>query len=274
MSPMTALEILHRGVFTTVQDAGRPGLAYFAVPRSGPVDPGLARRANSLVGNPAHAAVLEFNLMGATLRFTTPAIIALTGADLRWRLDGASIAREQRHELPAGAVLQGAYTADGARGYLAVAGELVREPELGSVAMHAQIHGRLAVGERLVFAQGGVGSRVEPRAAIPDVEGVPLGDLPSFGLELLPGPEWDALTEDSRHRLLNARWSVSPQSDRVGTRLAGPALALRTDVRFESVPVWVNCVQVDPSGTAIVVGVDGGVLGGYPRVATLIGTRA
>lgn len=82
------------------------------------------------------------------------------------------------------------------------------------------------------------------------------------------------LDSASQHALRTAQWSVSPQSDRVGTRLQGPWLTLRTDPHAASVPVWVNCVQVDPSGGVLVVGVDGGVLGGYPRVATLTGVRA
>lgn len=274
MTERTSLEILHPGIFTSLQDGGRPGFAYFAVPRSGPADPALAERANDLVGNRATAAVIEFNLMGAELRFDTPATIALTGADFRWRLDKRPLERERRHEVSTGAILEGTYATHGVRGYLAVAGESTRAAQFGSVAMHAQIHGRLARGETLGFARAkarSAGRTVhEPRPARPVIA---LGDRQGFGLELLPGPEWNMLDAASQHALRTARWSMSPQSDRVGTRLQGPLLRLRTAPHPASVPVWVNCVQVDPSGGAIVVGVDGGVLGGYPRVATLTGVR-
>lgn len=264
------LELLKPGVFTTVQDGGRPGLAYFAVPRSGPMDVALARRANRLVGNRPDAAVLEFNLMGGALRFATAARIALTGADLRWTLRGRAAPRERLLEADAGDVLEGTYSADGARAYLAVAGELVRARELGSVAMHAQIHGRLEKGARLEFAPASARpTRPADRGRLP----VALGDAAEFGLDLLPGPEWTVLTADAREHLRTSRWSVSPQSDRVGTRLRGPVLALRPGASFATVPVWVDCVQVDPSGSVIVVGVDGGVLGGYLRVATLVGVH-
>jgi antagonist of KipI len=262
------IEVLHPGVFTTVQDGGRPGFAYFAVPRSGPACPADARRANELVGNSAEAALLEFGLQGAKLAFATEATVALTGADLRWRCDGRAVARDRVLRMGAGSVLEGGFAVEGRFGYLAVSGTLIAEPELGSVSMHARLHGRLEKGTRLRFGP--------PLASEDAMFASPVatpGVLAAFRLELLPGPEWTALEATSQHDLLHATWHVSPQSDRVGTRLAGPSLHLRTNTIFESVPVWIGCVQVDPGGTPLVVGVDGGVVVGYPRVATLVGTR-
>ena len=57
---MTAVfEVVDGGLLTTVQDAGRPGLAHLGVPPSGVLDAPAARLANRLVGNPEDAAVLE-----------------------------------------------------------------------------------------------------------------------------------------------------------------------------------------------------------------------
>ena len=46
------LRVVEAGAQTTVQDAGRPGLAHLGVPRSGWLDDPAARLANRLVGNP------------------------------------------------------------------------------------------------------------------------------------------------------------------------------------------------------------------------------
>ncbi len=259
---MTRLEVEQPGVFSCVQDAGRFGYAYFAVPASGPMDPRVARAGNRLVGNRTGAPVIEFNLRPARLRFLDSAVIALVGADMQWALDGNAAPINEPLEVVSGSVLDGAYGRHGQRGYLAVAGELVALPELGSVSMHTHVHGRLEAGRILQFG---------PPVVQVDAEG-PTVLFPSATparLRFQDGPEWDALTPDSKVLLRQSEWSISPRSDRVGLRLDGPRLELRPDWRFESVPTWPGVMQVNPAGEVIVVAVDGGVVGGYPRVAYL-----
>ena len=53
------LEVIRGGALTTIQDAGRIGLAHLAVPRSGALDVPTMGLANRLVGNPETAAVLS-----------------------------------------------------------------------------------------------------------------------------------------------------------------------------------------------------------------------
>ena len=78
--------VVSPGAYTTVQDLGRFGWQPFGVPPSGMLDAFAGRIANMLVGNPDTAALLELTVSGPTLKILSPASIALTGADMLFRL--------------------------------------------------------------------------------------------------------------------------------------------------------------------------------------------
>ena len=73
-------------------------------------------------------------------------------------------------------------------------------------------------------------------------------------------------------RFLSIPWRVSSVSDRRGLRLEGEPLphARAPEISPEgSVP---GSIQVPGSGAPIVLGPDGPVTGGYPKIATVIET--
>jgi len=82
------LEVLDGGWLTTIQDLGRPGYERYGIPVSGAMDFFALRVANGLVGNPPGAAGLEITLVGPVLAATAPCLVAVTGADLTFRVDG------------------------------------------------------------------------------------------------------------------------------------------------------------------------------------------
>ncbi len=63
-SSSTWLEVVTPGVFTTVQDLGRPGLGALGVGHSGAADVPALCLANRLLGNPESAAALEVTFGG------------------------------------------------------------------------------------------------------------------------------------------------------------------------------------------------------------------
>ena len=84
-----AIEVQKPGLATTVQDLGRPGYYDVGIPLSGAMDRFALRAANLLVGNDEGAAALECVFMGPELAFTADAVVAVTGAELPPKLDGA-----------------------------------------------------------------------------------------------------------------------------------------------------------------------------------------
>ena len=75
-------EVLSPGLFTTVQDLGRPGWQRFGVPAAGALDKYALMAANALVGNAPGAAGLEITLAGPVLAVMSEGLVACTGADL------------------------------------------------------------------------------------------------------------------------------------------------------------------------------------------------
>jgi len=66
-------------------------------------------------------------------------------------------------------------------------------------------------------------------------------------------------------------YTVSPDSDRVGMRLAGEPLPLVADGELPSEGMVLGAVQVPPDGRPVVLLADHPTTGGYPVVAVVEG---
>ncbi|GAB6932116.1 5-oxoprolinase subunit C family protein [Calditerricola satsumensis] len=278
--------VLRPGLLTTVQDLGRTGWQRFGVPVGGAMDPFALRVANALVGNDDGAAAMEITLQGPQLRFDEDALIAVCGADLSPAVDGAPLPQWRPVLVQRGSVLAFGRPRWGVRAYLAVAGgwdvpivlgsrSTDRRAGLGGVEGRALREGdRLIAGipaapaQRLMAALSGrlgrrplasVPWRVSPRA------------FPAYAAQptvrALRGPEFDAFSPAAQAAFFARPFRVTPQSDRMGYRLAGPALALREPIELVSEGVSAGTVQVPPDGQPIVLLADRQTVGGYPRIA-------
>ena len=81
---------------------------------------------------------------------------------------------------------------------------------------------------------------LRPRPAGPASAGAPL-DLPDGGahLRVVPAAHRERFTDDAWGLLLRARFTVSPQSNRMGYRLDGPVLAHvgAADILSDAMPI-------------------------------------
>jgi biotin-dependent carboxylase-like uncharacterized protein len=256
------IEVLSPGPLTTVQDAGRTGYRALGVPAGGPADWYSHAAANRLVGNPAGAAALECTLAGPKLLFRVAALAAVVGAPAT--LDGAPFTAGG---VPAGGTLAVGRTR-GVRAYLAVAGGLDVPPTLGSRSTDT-LAGlgppRLTAGTLLP-----VGAPAEPGRRPAAERGAP-GGLPDRPLRLIPGPHDDWFEPAALRQLAGTGYAVTPASDRVGLRLAGPPLG-RSPARTGELPVTgmvAGAIQVPPDGQPILLLANHGPTGGYPVIAVV-----
>ena len=267
----------HAGMLTTVQDTGRWGYQHYGVSVSGAMDLAAHRRANLIVGNPASAATLEVTLVGPVLRFEAGVRLAVSGATFDLRLDRYAVSADTvLHAEPGQTLAFGRRTA-GARAYLAVAGGIGVPPVLGSRATH------------LRSRMGGLDGRVlEPgdRLRVADASGTPSRDAAAgrpvnrYGrrravsggarVRVLPGPHVDLFAADPVERLAAARYTIRPESDRMGYRLDGAAIAGGDGRGLLSQGLPLGSVQAPPSGNVIIAMADRQTTGGYPRIATVI----
>ncbi|MER7080799.1 biotin-dependent carboxyltransferase family protein, partial [Saccharopolyspora kobensis] len=84
------------------------------------------------------------------------------------------------------------------------------------------------------------------------------------------GPRHDWFTEDALTALVGSSYEVTPDSNRVGMRLSGPALErCRTD-ELPSEGMVAGALQVPPSARPTLFLADHPVTGGYPVIAVVV----
>lgn len=267
--PHPVFEVRGAGLYTTVQDAGRPGYRSLGIPRSGAMDPPALWAANAAVGNPPSAPALELTAPGPGLRVLARATIAVTGADLSATVDRTPIDPGRAVALRPGQTVRFAESRAGMWAYLAVAGGVEAAVALGSASTY--VPGRLggSGGRRLRDGDligAGEGAPGRPRATGERVA-MPTGEVT---VRVIPGPQDEWLTEEAQRAVLKEQFRISLHSDRAGARLLGPALAHRATSAFLSDGVLPGAVQVPRGGAPIVIMPDGPTTGGYPKVAAVI----
>lgn len=242
------------GLLTTIQDLGRPGCAHLGVSASGAADALALRVGNRLVGNPEDTPALEMTLLGGAFTFDSETVVALTGSDF-----GAPGWKPL--VMRAGETLRVGPTRSGARCYLAVRGGIDVPRVLGS----ASVHVLSGLGGRPLRKGDVLAAGPEPARA-PLWRGVDWRENRLAPLRVTAGPQTDWFASDLGGR----RYQVKEESNRMGLRLAGPKIERRRpgDLLTEGVPP--GAVQVPPEGQPVILFVEHGTTGGYPKIAAVI----
>ena len=94
-------------------------------------------------------------------------------------------------------------------------------------------------------------------------------DLPAM-LRVLPGPHLPHFQESGQAAFFESVYTVSPQSDRQGYRLNGPAVSRTRQGDLLSEPAPLGSVQIPPDGQPILLMADRQTTGGYPLLAVVI----
>lgn len=260
------IELLRAGPLTTVQDLGREAWRDRGISRCGMLDDLALIHANLLVGNAPGAAGLEFTLGPATLRLHADGAVAITGTDVDASLDGLPVRPGWRTRVRAGQTLKIAAPRERMRTVLAVSGGIAVPLALGSRSTDLKAgfgghEGRaLRDGDRLPW---------QPPASPMRRVGLRPPDW-AAQVRVLPGPEYDEFTPAAREALWDADWTLTPQSNRMGFRFAGPALTREPSGDLLSHGVLPGVIQVPPSGQPIVLLADAQTTGGYPKIGVVI----
>ncbi|MDI3340900.1 MAG: 5-oxoprolinase/urea amidolyase family protein [Sphaerobacter sp.] len=271
------LEVKNGGIETTVQDyPGRIGLLDQGIFPAGPMDDLAFRLANLLVGNDPGAAGLEVTAGGAEFVFTDARVIAVCGADMQPRLNGAPIERWRSYEVaPGDSLALGWLNGPGFRAYVAVSGGIDVPVVLGSRATYApgEIGGHegraLRAGDRLPLgtpsSAAAGGRRVKPDL------------VPTYGsewvVEAVRGPQADPdyFTPEDMDFFFSHAWTLDRNSNRTGYRLdihrwqwarttGGVAGGHPSNILDNGYPVGAVNVAGDQP---IILTVDGPTLGGF-----------
>lgn len=265
------IRVTDPGVYTTVQDQGRPGFSALGVPRGGAADPLSLRAANRAVGNPDDAAGLEMTMIGGRYAFDGPARVAVVAGGAEISIAGAPVPEGEPQIVGAGQEVRVGRITRGFRAYLAVRGGVEVPRVFGSSSTNPS------------SAFGGVAGRPLRAEDVLPVGGVVAPERPvdrAWRTALSEG--WDRRVlraVDGPHaagfgaagEFWNGSFTVTSRSDRAGLRLAGPKVTGGGTGRMVSEGMMVGAVQVPPDGHPIILMPDGPTTGGYPVVAVVAG---
>jgi antagonist of KipI len=266
------IEILSGGILSTVQDQGRYGYREYGVPISGAMDRYALRVANILVGNEGDAAGIEATFYGLKLRSFIDTRIAITGGDLSPQINDQPVPMWASIRLPKDGVLSFRRLRSGFRAYVAVQGgidipTLMNSRSTMAKAAFGGTGGALKSGDRLKIGKNWARTKLE-RRTLPD------RFIPKYStqneLRVVPGPQADYFSPETVEVFFGSEYTITPQSDRQGYRLTGPALRHIRSYNVITEAVWPGVVQVPGDGFPILLLADAQTTGGYPKIGSVI----
>jgi antagonist of KipI len=281
-----SIKVLRPGLLTSLQDLGRYGYQKHGVIVSGGMDTYSLRAANILVGNVEREGVLEITLLGPSLMLEKDTLLAITGGDLSPSINGEPVPMWRPVYLKQDSILQFGACKSGCRAYLAVAGGYGIPAVMGSKSTYLRagiggFQGRaLKEGDVLPLNSSQVQSarfmRQLVKKSVSDSfvstswfigrEHISR-DARNIAVRVTRGNQFEQFTPESKEQFWNCPFKVTPQSDRMGYRLSGPALKLAEPLEMISEAVALGTIQVPPDGNPIILLADRQTAGGYPKIA-------
>lgn len=256
------------GILSTIQDSGRYGYQSTGISPAGALDYKSAFLANQLVNNDPDAAVLELTLSGISFKVTKNTTIATAGALMPIQVNGINYPIGRAIPLTKGDDVEIGYAEKGLRTYFAVAGGFLLESVLGSYSTHLRTNmggykGRaLRKGDVLLY--NGANNENYFRIAKNNVDEI------NNEIRIVPGPNYQDLTERSTQTLVNQPYIITRSNDRMGIRLEGEGLETKDGVHdLLSEPTQLGNIQVPKNGMPIILLNDRQTSGGYKRMASV-----
>ncbi len=283
-----SLRIIRPGLLSTVQDRGRHGLQHLGVVACGPMDAVALELANALVGNRSGEAAIEITVLGPEIAFESDALVAICGGHFDATLAGLALPLNRPVFIEKKSVVKTGRALVGSRAYLAVAGGIATAPVLGSrstylPARFGGLEGRLLrAGDSLPLIEN-VSSvslqRYKNLESKKDTAGLrtvgwsaPALTLPErepIVIHAMEGRHYAHFDAAAQRAFFEATWKVTPDSNRMGFRLAGPVLARAEAFEILSEPACLGTVQVPANGLPIALMADHQTTGGYPKIAEI-----
>lgn len=256
---MKEIEVLVPGIYSSIQDMGRPGYRAFGIPVSGAMDQVSPALGNSMLGNHVDAATLEMTFSGAKLLFHASASLAICGADMNPTVNNQPIGMNKVENVNAGDTLAFGRAKMGCRTYVCIKYGFSVKKQYGSSSTYFPAGLGLSLlkkGMKLYFDDASHGqvpsfSRIKPPSFL----------FKSTKIEVTPGPEYHLLGKE----LLSCNFQISADSNRMGYRLEGPGNHAHSESILTST-VMPGTIQLTPAGNPVVLMRDCQTTGGYPRV--------
>lgn len=268
---MDTFQVLNPGPYTTLQDHGRFGWQHSGVPVSGVLDAYAFQIANLLVGNPDNCAVLEITVLGPQLEVLRESDIALTGAEMRAKINANTLPLWQTVRVKPGDKVHIQQVQSGCRAYLAVNGGFDAPLIMGSRSTY--VEAKLGGYNGRTLKKGDILSAGKcSRLKVP--RKLPQAHIPQYSEEItlraIAGPQ-DDFFDQGLETLFQEEYTVTDKANRMGYRLQGAPIQVKADMPASiiSEPTMPGGVQIPADNQPIILLVEQTV-GGYTKIATVI----
>lgn len=268
------LKISKGGMFTTIQDLGRWGHQSEGVPVAGAMDLEALRLGNTMLGNDENAAALEVTILGPEIAVAGEGPVLFAGADAGFAVNGRAIGSWKIAALKDGDILSFGAPKLGCRGYLCFSGGIDVPVVMGSRSTYTRA--KIGGYQGRVLKPGDMLKTGEPCAVWRRLTGFALPEslYPDYSqekpLKILTGLQEDAFTKEGVETLFSSEYTISTETDRMGSRLEGPAIKhgeKGADIVSDGIPM--GAVQIPGHGTPIAMLADRQTTGGYTKIGVL-----
>jgi len=269
---MGSFRILENGLFSTMQDLGRFGYQSKGITVSGAMDQISLRLANILVGNDENFPCIEMTLKGEKILFESDAVIAITGADMSFKINGKNIEINKTIFINAGDILDSGFSQNKKLAYLAVKGGFKIKKVLGSYStfLRGKIGGykgrRLLKGDLIEFPD-----LEESFSKTISVDKSIIKDVYSDKkIRFTYSSEKNRFTQSGLKTFTDSSYKIENDSDRMGYRFSGNTIEHKTDGDIISGGINFGTIQVPGNGNPIVMMADRQTTGGYTKIGQVI----
>ena len=258
------MKIHKKSVLSTFQDLGRFGYQSVGVNIGGAVDTLSLKLLNIVLGNNENEAALEIHFPGPQIEFEESCYFAITGAEFNATLNASLIRNNKLYRVQPGDIIVFKNKIKGERLYFGVKGGFEGLDWLNSKSTNSQLNFP-SFSEKIVLKSKDQSNGNQTKYGVafaPDYSQKRIRFVPSF--------EFDQLSENSVHHLLNSEFLISKDSNRMGYRLSGEPLNLNAIKEMISASVTKGTIQLLPDGQLIILMADAQVSGGYPKLGFVI----
>lgn len=247
---MTQLKFLRPGMLTTIQDAGRIGLAHQGITQGGFLDCDLANLANLIIGNKKDTEAFEFMFVGPELMLIGESVDICVTGDFDFYINDIKAKTCKIHKLYDGdrlSIGQGSVV-----GYLAVKGGLDVDIYAESKSMHTM-------------------SKIGPNRGQPLRKNTIINagkQKTDHFIRVLPGPHYNLFSDPDV--FFQSQHFATYNRDRRAMFLRSKN---KTEYPLQDIVSEGNIsgsIQILPDGNCLVLLKDYGATGGYPKLGIVI----
>jgi len=265
-------QIQSPGILSLLQDAGRYGQHTIGLTNGGPMDPMAYKWANRLLGNSDNATVIETTVGGLSLISHVNTQVAVTGAIVSVKINGAPQPQWQTLVIAKNDVLELGFATQGCRIYLAVKDGFQVDTQFSSTStvMREGVGGltgkALTKGDVIPVLDRDASERISllklPENQQPEY-------LNAVTLRVIPGYQEHAFSRHDQRMFFYHEYTVSDLCDRMGYRLSGEKVNCNVQ-GILSEGIALGAIQIPKDGQPIILMNDRQTIGGYPKIGSVL----